>query len=273
MTERQNRVYFRLALKIPVSYCLHGSNEKSRGLSLDISAKGLGMLSQTPLEKDSECILEFGLPGVWKKIHSKVRVMNCFEKSDLPKPFRYRMGLEFQDLEEKTALTISRFILSKTSFFSERCQVLIAGLFVFFTLLGRGILYEGFGIFEATDFGKEWLWHMPWANFFSIMGIIQLMLALIWFAGCMGFYSFNRLSLWFVTGFSFVFAVIQAFRLVLKWPVFFSSGAFGAGLFCFESALGAVLALMVIVSFTARPKMEAYLRTIQEYAAHSQASA
>lgn len=102
----------RVTAKLPVRYQLRDSGIRGSSITADISASGTQILASEFLGLNKNLLLEFFLS------EAPVKMINAFAKviwsEQLPYTDRYRVGLEFNQINDEAKRTLSDFISSRT---------------------------------------------------------------------------------------------------------------------------------------------------------------
>lgn len=105
---REKRVFPRIAVKTPLSCQIRGAKETDRTISTDISETGIGFNSDTFVAPNTRINLEFNLMSQY--ITTKSRIVRS---NYLPRSNKYRLGVEFIEIERNQQKYLSDFIRMK----------------------------------------------------------------------------------------------------------------------------------------------------------------
>jgi len=252
MDKNIKRLYFRLKTDLPAQLeCQDAERKTYPAQIIDISANGIGGLTDHPFKRGDCVLLRFRLPWFSKDIALHTEVIRQTKLSWLRNYFQstsyqYLTGFKYTGIEATEAKIIRTYVSKKARFHIARWLVLILAALGTCTLLAHAGSYLIMISYLSTRFGGEWLG--PAQNglrLWSLMGL-HLLFSFALAAAGMGFFLLNRTARKLAIVISSIGIMAQVFRMAQKWPFFWGDSVFQS-IYNFEIISLAIFSIMLLI--------------------------
>ncbi|MDD5670114.1 MAG: PilZ domain-containing protein [Candidatus Omnitrophica bacterium] len=252
MDKNIRRLYFRLKTDLPAQLeCQNAEGKTYPAQIIDISANGIGVLTDHPFKLGDCVLLRFHLPWFSKDMAIQTEVIRQTKLNWLRSYFQstsypYLTGFKYLGVEATEAKIIRTYVSKTARFHIARWLVLILALLGTCVFLTHASSYLVMIRYLNTRFGGEWLG--PAQNglrLWSLMGLHLLFSSALAAAG-MGFFLLNRTARKLAIVISSIGIIAQVFRIVRKWPFFWGDCVFQS-IYNFEIISLAIFSILLLI--------------------------
>lgn len=108
----QLREYVRVKVFLDVEWSLAGQEDVHKGIIVDLSGGGAGIVTDVLLEEDTALVLRFDLPLKNKTVKMEVKAV-VRRNQEMPDGGKYLLGVAFQDISERDRDQIIEYVFQK----------------------------------------------------------------------------------------------------------------------------------------------------------------